>query len=181
MKKTDWITREIEKGYSKEDVQSTFKLFNARQQKFPVDKRNIFCWDAKELEDHLKEMSRECAKTNDRGKYMKLHDDDRFLLIRVDDEAAAAFWGLGTRWCITQSDSNYYSNYRNSGNVFYYLIDKKAKNQSKNSRFALCVDDKLEITYYKADDSTVVFSKLPKHIREFLKDPSEKKAPTKKK
>lgn len=170
MTKKDWINRELDKGYLKEDVQSTLELFSAKQQGLPVDKRDIFQWDAKDLEEYLKTIVKSNEKLTDRGKYHKLCDTDRFLVVRVDDEAAAAFWGLGTKWCITQLNSNYYSNYRDSGNVFYYLIDKKAENQDKNSKFAICVSDKGEPTYYNAEDTSVSFDKLPESIKEFLKD-----------
>jgi hypothetical protein len=168
MKLQDWIGREVKKGYNEADVSATYELFQKKKQGMPKDKRDIFQWDAKELEEFFKDHKSSSEKRiESRGTFVEMHEDDRFLIIRADDKAAAEFWGKGTRWCIT-GEGSYYSDYRDRGVVFYFAIDKQAENQDKWSKVAVCVsDDKIE--YYAANDDQVSFSKIPKRYRELLK------------
>lgn len=169
MKKSDWIKREVKNGYTEADVNGTLALFERKKNLLPVEKRDIFVWDAKELEEFFKSTkSNREKRSEDRGKYVKIIENDRFLIVRVDDEKAAEYWGVGTKWCITSEDTTYYSNYRDDGAVFYFLIDKKSEPQEKWSRIAFCVQDK-KISYFASDDEKCQYTELPKHIKAFLR------------
>lgn len=171
MKKSDWIKREVKKGYTEADVNGTLVLFERKKNLLPVEKRDIFIWDAKELEDFFKSTkSNREKRSEDRGKYVKIIENDRFLIVRVDDEKAAEYWGVGTKWCITSEDTTYYSNYRDDGTVFYFLIDKNAKEKEKWSRVAICVQEDRKISYFAADDEEHQYKELPKHIKAFLRE-----------
>lgn len=168
MVKADWVKREVEKGYNEADVTATLQVFEQKKSMLPPNKRDIFAWDAKELEEFFKNTKSNREKRNeDRGKYVKLYEDNRFLFVRVDDEVSAEYWGVGTKWCITSEGTSYYSNYRDNGTVFYFLIDKQAETQEKWSRVAICIQNK-SVTYYAADDSSHSFDAMPEHIRDIL-------------
>jgi hypothetical protein len=167
MKIQDWVERELEKGYNEADVSATYELFQKKKQGMPKDKRDIFQWDAKELEEFFKDHKSSSEKRiESKGKFVKIHEDEDILIVRADDRDASEFWGKGTRWCIT-GEGSYYSDYRDRGVVFYFAIDKKAENKDKWSKVAICVsDDKVE--YYAADDSSQRFENIPEKYRVLL-------------
>jgi hypothetical protein len=167
MKLQDWIGREVKKGYNEADVSATYELFQKKKKGMPKDKRDIFQWDAKELEEFFKDHKSSSEKRiESRGTFVEMYKDDRFLIIRADDKAAAEFWGKGTRWCIT-GEGSYYSNYRDQGYVFYFAIDKKAENKGEYSKVAICVTDS-NCEYYNANDDQVSFDNLPEHFKKLL-------------
>lgn len=164
-----WIESQLKLGYNSADILGTVEMFDDKSVLLPKEQRDIYVWDGKELEEALKNLSsnRQTRKSS-RGKYVKMFEDDRFLVVRVDDQEAAIYWGVGTRWCITQENSSYYNNYRDNGNVFYYLIDKEAENKALWSKVAIVMGQKSP-EYYASDDSSHPYNSLPAHIKSFLK------------
>ena len=104
-----WIKREINKGHNSSDVTATRDFFVQHQNKFPD--RDIFRWDAKDLEDYIKDNQNKFVSQRKarRGKYEKLFEDEQYLIVRPDNKQAARFWGTNTKWCITQEDANYHN------------------------------------------------------------------------
>lgn len=184
-----WLAREKEKGYKEADLVPSLSFFLKNKDKF--NQRDIFKWDGKELEDFIKEnqlVSNRQLRNENRGSFVKIIETDRFLVVRPDDKEAAAYWGKGTKWCITMLESGHFDEYRGQNVVFYYLIDKTAENQDNYSKVAIVMNRneknityKKDIDYYLADDTCVRFAKLPKDIRDFLEPPSKKKVTSDKK
>jgi len=171
-----WIEREEKKGYNRSDIVATLTFFDENSTKF--EQRDIYQWDAHELEEYIKEKniaSNRKKKIEKRGTYKIVHEDQNFIVVRPDDKDAAAFWGVDTKWCLTMLDAHYYDEYRDSNNAFVFVIDKKAKNQDKLGKVAiLFARDKTnqirETQYYLADDSKVGFDKLSERMQELLTD-----------
>ena len=58
-----------------------------------------------------------------------LMKDDNFLMVRPMSEGASCFWGRGTKWCISATESeNYYNRYTGEGKAFYFLFMKNRNN-----------------------------------------------------
>jgi hypothetical protein len=58
-----------------------------------------------------------------------LMKDDNFLMVRPMSEGASCFWGRGTKWCISATETeNYYNRYTGEGKAFYFLFMKNRNN-----------------------------------------------------
>ena len=57
--------------------------------------------------------------------------DEDFLMVRPFNSGASCFWGRGTRWCISATESqNYFNQYSGEGKAFYFLFMKNKNNFS---------------------------------------------------
>jgi len=175
MTNKDWIKREVQKGYVEADVVATLSYFQNNKYKFK--ERDIFKYDASDLEKIIKEgniKSSNDKKRENRGKYKIIKQTEEFVVVRPDDLTASAFWGLGTQWCITMTNAEYFHNYLDENHVFYFLIDKTKQNQNKGSKICISIlknskNKVAKTTYFLADDTQISPSKLPVRIRRFLK------------
>lgn len=88
--------------------------------------------------------------------------DEDFLMVRPFNSGASCFWGRGTRWCISATESqNYFNQYSGEGKAFYFLFMKNKNNFStteyrKFHKLALVYDgstQEFEEAYDAADDS----------------------------
>ena len=58
-----------------------------------------------------------------------IHDDDKFMVLRPTSEHASCYYGRGTKWCISATDSeNYFNRPLYYGKVFYFVLDKTRDN-----------------------------------------------------
>jgi len=58
-----------------------------------------------------------------------LMKDDNFLLVRPHTAGASCYWGMGTKWCISATQSqNYFDNLTAEGKGFYFLFMKNREN-----------------------------------------------------
>jgi hypothetical protein len=168
-----WVKREESKGHNRFDIVPTLKYYLENKGKFP---KALFDYDATELENLIKEgtISNNDKKKASRGKHAILKEDDRFILVRVDDQDAASFWGLGTKWCITMDNTQHFDSYRSSGNVVFYIcIDKKAKEKELHGKVCIVIyrdkDNKhTKIECYLSNDKLCAKTKLKKEMLEFL-------------
>jgi len=167
MKYKKWLKREVDKGHSISDIEPTLELFCKYSHK--LKNKDIYTWDAKELEEHFKTLDLESSnekRLKGRGKFLIISKNKDYSLLRVDDVNASKFWGTGTKWCIS-GKGDYFNSYRDNGAVFYFLIDRKKKNKDANSKFAISiVGTQYEI--YNASDTLIVYNSLPVDIRKFL-------------
>lgn len=171
-----WLDRELKKGYSEQDLLPTIKFFDENPTKF--EEKDIYKWDGKDLENHIKAHSLVSKRKSARGEYEKLAENDDFLLVCVKDVVACQYWGVGTKWCITMDEADYFNQYRNDGAVFYFLIDKSvnitdAEKPPADSKYAIVIyrDKDYNVTkteYYDSVDDKKAYKSLPKRVKEFL-------------
>ena len=57
----------------------------------------------------------------------KIFEDDDYLVIAPETEAASCYYGSGTKWCTAARDSNAFEDYTGRQGVLYYVIHKKHK------------------------------------------------------
>lgn len=62
-------------------------------------------------------------EVSDREDAEKVYESDRYVVMVPDTKEASCYYGAGTKWCTAQTDRDYFSNYKKSGEL-YYIIDK---------------------------------------------------------
>lgn len=148
-----WIADQLNKGHLKEDIKPTIELFINNKPRLKNEHRDIYRFkDLKDLENLLKDIGTSKRKSRIKAKDSKavnLGVHGVWEVIRIDDKSAAAIYGKGTRWCITQLEADYFHSYSSSNNIFYFLINNNEKvcvviNKTKN-----------DITIYNAADVVI--------------------------
>ena len=60
-----------------------------------------------------------------------IYKDENFLVVRPFNEGASCFWGRGTKWCISATETeNLFNRYTGEGKAFYFLFMKNRGNFS---------------------------------------------------
>lgn len=115
------------------EMYNTFKI----KKILPAEYRDIGRIDFNTLESiaqnpgllqalHDKE-GQEAAKTMPRGEAETVFENDKVRVIHPKDQAAACYYGQGTRWCTAATGgNNYFDNY-NRGGPMYILLPKQPK------------------------------------------------------
>ena len=77
-------------------------------------------------------------KKEGKGQSNKLFEDDNFLVIEPQSEAASCAYGKGTKWCIAATDTqNHWNHYAEAnGNKFLFVINKKKPSSDPYSKVA---------------------------------------------
>jgi len=67
-------------------------------------------------------------KAKMRGDADRIYQDKTTLVVRPQSEGASCYYGQGTRWCISATDSqNYWNKYtEEDGAIFFFILDKEA-------------------------------------------------------
>lgn len=187
-KYSKWIKREEEKGYKREDIIPTLAFFESNSSKF--QERDIFKWDAKDLEDFIKDnniQSNRKLREKDKENATKIFENDEWLIVHPNDVASCSFYGKGTKWCITMTTGNYFNSYRDQNYTFHIIIDKKAAAEAERNAAESnteCVqpewakvccaikrntkNEPEKIEFYSALDKPHDIKELPDRLREFL-------------
>ena len=53
----------------------------------------------------------------------RVYESDRYVVMVPETKEASCYYGSGTKWCTAQTDRDYFTNYKRSGEL-YYIIDK---------------------------------------------------------
>lgn len=124
-----WGLKQVKSGGGLNDILPGIIYFHRNAGKFK--NKDINAYNLKRLEDEIKDIE---SKTFDIGRSawekkhkeggVKLYEDDRFLLMRMDTKEACAIYGKGTRWCITQLGADYFEQYNSTNIIQYFLMDK---------------------------------------------------------
>lgn len=84
----------------------------------------------------------------------KIYEDDRILIVRPLSHAASCKYGMGTKWCTTQSSPGYFEKYTSGNNVLYYVMMKDFDISNKFYKIALHKTPTDE-TWYDAQDTVM--------------------------
>ena len=151
----DWSVRQILRGHSLNDIIPTVELFH---KKFSLlEKKDINQYkDLKDLENILKSLP-ESSKTQEKIKSkttgsVKLYEDGKFVLIRIDEKRACVEYGKGTKWCISMKDASFFARYRSENVVFYFLINKAPTEEETRDSI-----DKIAFAVHRDRDMTEIF------------------------
>ena len=85
----------------------------------------------------------------------KIYDDEDYLVVVPETEAASCYYGAGTKWCTAATTNNAFKDYTGEKGVLYYIIYKKSSQGVKNAiqmGFELRADDHDYSTYSVWDE-----------------------------
>jgi hypothetical protein len=100
-----------------------------------------------------KEQESEAASSTSR--VIVNHED--YIMIRPESEEASCYYGKGTKWCISATEStNYYEQYTADGKSFYFVILGHLSNDNKYKKLAMVVDiDGVYDETFDAEDNSL--------------------------
>lgn len=127
----EWMARQLNEGFRKEDIIPTVNFFHKHLNKFENKDINQYK-NLKELEDIVKKIDQAGSLSENKKKSkeggVKIWENPNYVLIRLDTKDACQIYGAGTRWCITMTDANYYEAYKSENSIIYMLVSKVPQN-----------------------------------------------------
>jgi len=107
-----------------------------------IDKyKEIYEWEHEVYKAEKEEREREEMKRREKGAKDTtdyLHDDDNYMIVRPRSEDSSCYYGRGTRWCISATQSrNYFDQYTGEGTGFYFVLFKHLPQDDVYKKLAL--------------------------------------------
>ena len=88
--------------------------------------------------------------------------NDRFTIVKPESMEASCYYGFGTKWCISATQSeNYYKSYADRGIEFYFIMDKLPTEKVFNKLAVAVYPDNKNVEFFDALDNEV-------SIKEFI-------------
>ena len=83
--------------------------------------------------DHMKKIEKSAKEQTD-----YLHDDDDYMIVRPRSADSSCYYGKGTKWCISSTQSrNYFDQYTGEGVGFYFVLFKHLTQEDPYKKMAL--------------------------------------------
>ena len=103
--------------------------------------KEIYEWEHDVYKAEKDEQEREEMKKREKGAKEStdyLHDDDDYMIVRPLSEDSSCYYGRGTKWCISATQSrNYFAQYTGEGTGFYFVLFKHLPQQDPYKKLAL--------------------------------------------
>ena len=150
-----------------QSLQRRLPIYHRAAERGLVDKnidkyKNLYDWEhdvytaERELaeRDHMKRIEQQAKESTD-----YIHDDDSFMIVRPRSADASCYYGKGTKWCISATQSrNYFDQYTGEGTGFYFVMFKHLSPDDPYKKMALVYtagdyDEPAEV--YDAEDDEV--------------------------
>lgn len=128
-----------------------------------IDTAKAAALQAKREKEFQRQASKQAKQESD-----VIYDDDEFMVIRPMSEHASCYFGRGTKWCISATDSqNYYNSYTEQGKVFYFVMDKTRSNDDPLKKVAWVGDYNGEFhEFFDAPDNSIGYDLAAGQIEE---------------
>src|SRR5690606_24388638 len=115
-----------------DEIKEIFNRFNSQQSR--LDNKDIFGYsDLETLKSHIFTKSNKEQKFQAKKGAEKVFENDKVLVIRIDNQKASCYYGSNTKWCISAKKDNAWESYINV--TFYFIIDKQT-----NKKYAVGVN-----------------------------------------
>jgi 8-oxo-dGTP pyrophosphatase MutT (NUDIX family) len=105
--------------------------------------------------DHMKKIEKGAKENTD-----YLHDDDDYMIVRPRSADSSCYYGKGTKWCISSTQSrNYFDQYTGEGVGFYFVLFKHLTQEDPYKKMALVFrpgEDEPSEVYDAVDDDVGV-------------------------
>ena len=126
MRKLRDYHRLAEKGYIEKDINKFKDLYNWGHE--------VYTAMQKEAErERLKKIEKGAKESTD-----YLEDDDNFMIVRPRSADSSCYYGQGTKWCISATQSrNYFDQYTGEGTGFYFVLFKHLPQEDVFKKLAL--------------------------------------------
>jgi hypothetical protein len=163
---TPWLTREYAKGNIKrlEDIHSRytnwladhFKYKNKRD--FPGQLKDIMRLNAIQFVNGITNYEPPAEELKNKGESTVLYDGSTARVIVPQDEAAACYYGQGTKWCTAATKGKNYFEYYNNSGPLYIILPKDQKYDGEkyqlhfdDEQFMDEQDDPIDIMWFLKD------------------------------
>ena len=104
----------------------------------------------KELDDYDNRIRREIKTVDDAD---VVYEDNEMTVVSPKTHKSSCYFGSGTKWCTTASDSGHYDKYNQDGKLFYFISKTKPTSDPTYKVALLKKFDGTE-TYYNAPDDS---------------------------
>lgn len=104
----------------------------------------------KVLDDYDNRIRREIKTVDDAD---VVYEDDEMIVVSPKTHKSSCYFGSGTKWCTTASDSGHYDRYNQDGKLFYFISKTKPTSDPTYKVALLKKFDGTE-TYYNAPDDS---------------------------
>jgi hypothetical protein len=104
----------------------------------------------KVLDDYDNRIRREIKTVDDTD---VVYEDDEMIVVSPKTHKSSCYFGSGTKWCTTASDSAHYGRYNQDGKLFYF-ISKTKPTSDPTYKVALLKKFDGSETYYNAPDDS---------------------------
>ena len=103
--------------------------------------KEIYEWEHEVFKAEKEEREREEMKRREAGAKETtdyLHDDEDYMIVRPRSEDSSCYYGRGTKWCISATQSrNYFAQYTGEGTGFYFVLFKHTPQKDSFKKMAM--------------------------------------------
>lgn len=130
-----WGTKRLLDGDKALDIVEAITKFERLSRR--MEKRDIFQYKSlAELQEAIADAERPTSESKQKKIIVRdgseyLYNDDEFLLVHPNIKKASCHYGMGTVWCVSQAEANWYEKYEKENCYLYFLIDKTKEDESK--------------------------------------------------
>ena len=129
-----------------QSLQSRLPVYHKAAQRGLIDKnidkfKELYDWEHEVYKaqqemyerDHMKKIEKSAKEQTD-----YLHDDDDYMIVRPRSADSSCYYGKGTKWCISSTQSrNYFDQYTGEGVGFYFVLFKHLTQEDPYKKMAL--------------------------------------------
>ena len=129
-----------------QSLQSRLPVYHKAAQRGLIDKnidkfKELYDWEHQVYKaqqemyerDHMKKIEKDAKEQTD-----YLHDDDDYMIVRPRSADSSCYYGKGTKWCISSTQSrNYFDQYTGEGAGFYFVLFKHLTQEDPYKKMAL--------------------------------------------
>jgi hypothetical protein len=175
-----WIARQYAKGIVRmEDMRSTLKEYlvkfnklGAKKMLSPEDRDLNSFATPNSLYRKMDRYPNPVKEVDDKGQSHVVYEDDTVRVIVPDDQAAAVYYGRGTRWCTaTTVSANYFTQYNSQGHL-YILLPKQPKHDGEKYQLHFQSGQFMDEDDESVSASTLLTKRFPKLLEFFNKQES---------
>ena len=138
-----------------DELENTVELvkdFDKYQSQLP--KKDIYQYvSLNELEKVISYLRNKSKDKEEEKKVDKIYEDDKFLILKPQSEAASCKYGSNTKWCVTSRGSGHFGRYTSGRQQLYFIINKTNSTNKNYSKIAIHFDDGGEPRYWDSEDN----------------------------
>ena len=138
-----------------DELEKTVELvkdFDKYQSQLPKKDINQYV-SLNELEKVIIYLRNKSKDKEEEKKVDKIYEDDKFLILKPQSEAASCKYGSNTKWCVTSRGSGHFGRYTSGRQQLYFIINKTNSTNKNYSKIAIHFDDGGEPRYWDSEDN----------------------------
>ena len=124
--------------------------FDKYQSQFPKKDINQYV-SVNELESVINHARTKKKEKEEESKIDKVYEDDKFVVVKPNTEAASCKYGSKTKWCVTARGTGHFDRYTSGNQGLYFIINKTNSTNQNYSKIAIHFRDN-DINYWDSQD-----------------------------